>query len=49
MIIKAQSLIRGMLARKKVKSIYGYSMTPGLFRRINGNYLIEMDPIKLEE
>ena len=45
-IIKCQSLIRGMLARKKVKSIYGWEVSPNLFARRIQDYI---DPVKLEE
>ena len=40
-------MIRGFLARRKVRRIYGYEMTHGLLNR--GTVHIEMDPEKLEE
>lgn len=50
LLIKVQAMIRGMLARKKVKAVYGYSMKPGLVgRKLPGTVNIEMDPQKLEE
>jgi hypothetical protein len=50
MLIKVQAMIRGMLARKRVKAVYGYSMKPGLVgRKLPGTVNIEMDPQKLEE
>lgn len=45
-VIKMQSIMRGYLARKQIKRIYGYEMTPGLLNR--GTVHIEMDPEKLE-
>lgn len=45
MLIKVQAMIRGMLARKKVKAVYGYAMKPGLVgRKLPGTVNIEMDP-----
>jgi hypothetical protein len=49
MVIKAQALIRGMLARKRVRTTYGYNLSPGLFNRRGATNLVEMDPAKLEE
>ena len=46
-IVKMQAMMRGFLARKKIKKVYGYEMTPGLLNR--GTVHIEMDPEKLEE
>lgn len=46
-VIKMQSIMRGFLARKKIKKVYGFEMTPGLLNR--GTVHIEMDPEKLEE
>lgn len=46
-VIKAQAIIRGFLARRKVKRIYGFQMSQGLMNR--GTVHIEMDPEKLEE
>ena len=46
-VIKFQAIIRGFLARRRVKKIYGYEMTHGLMNR--GNNQVEMDPEKLEE
>jgi hypothetical protein len=48
LVIKAQALIRGMLARKRVKAIYGFQVSPGIIRK-PGSGLLEMDPVKLEE
>jgi hypothetical protein len=45
-VIKAQALMRGFLARRKVKKVYGYEMSRGLMMR--GSVHIEMDPQKLE-
>ena len=45
-VIKAQALMRGFLARRKVKKVYGYEMSRGLMMR--GSIHIEMDPQKLE-
>lgn len=45
-VIKAQSLMRGFLARRRVKRTYGYEMSRGLMMR--GSVHIEMDPQKLE-
>jgi hypothetical protein len=45
-VIKAQSLMRGFLARRRVKKVYGYEMSRGLMMR--GSVHIEMDPQKLE-
>ena len=39
--------MRGFLARRKIKHVYGFEMTPGLMNR--GTVHIEMDPEKLEE
>ena len=47
LLVKCQSMIRGYLARKKVKKIYGFSASPGLINRTTLH--IEMDPAKLEE
>ena len=47
MVVKMQSMMRGYMARKKVKRVYGFEMTPGLLNR--GTIHIEMDPVKLEE
>ena len=47
MVVKMQSTMRGYLARKRVKKIYGFEMTPGLLNR--GTVHIEMDPERLEE
>ena len=44
-VIKMQAIIRGFLARRRVKNVYGFQMTPGLLRRA----VVEMDPAKLEE
>ena len=49
MVIKAQALMRGMLARKRVKRAYGFEISTGLFHRRGGTNLVEMDPVKLEE
>ena len=46
-VIKFQAITRGYLARRKVKSTYGFEMTHGLMNR--GTTHIEMDPEKLEE
>ena len=46
-VVKMQAIMRGFLARKKIKRVYGYEMTPGLLNR--GTVHIEMDPEKLEE
>lgn len=46
-IIKAQAMMRGFLARRRVKKNFGYEMSPGLLQR--GTVHIEMDPEKLEE
>ena len=46
-VVKMQSIMRGFLARKRIKKVYGYEMTPGLLNR--GTVHIEMDPEKLEE
>ena len=46
-VIKAQAIIRGFLARRRVRRVYGYQMSPGLLNR--GTVHIEMDPEKLEE
>lgn len=46
-IVKMQAIMRGYLARKRIKKVYGYEMTPGLLNR--GTVHIEMDPEKLEE
>jgi hypothetical protein len=45
-VIKAQALMRGFLARRRVKKVYGYEMSRGLMMR--GTVHIEMDPQKLE-
>ena len=45
-VIKAQALMRGFLARRRVKKVYGYEMSRGLMMR--GTIHIEMDPQKLE-
>ena len=45
-VIKAQALMRGFLARRWVKKVYGYEMSRGLMMR--GSVHIEMDPQKLE-
>lgn len=47
LVVKMQSTMRGFLARKRVKKIYGFEMTPGLLNR--GTVHIEMDPERLEE
>jgi len=39
--------MRGFLARRRVRRIYGYEMSPGLLNR--GTIHVEMDPEKLEE
>ena len=46
-VIKAQAFIRGLLARRRVKRVYGFQMSQGLMNR--GTVHIEMDPEKLEE
>jgi len=46
-VIKMQAIMRGYMARKKIKKVYGFEMTPGLLKR--GTVHIEMDPEKLEE
>ena len=46
MVVKMQAVMRGYMARRKIKRIYGYEMTPGLLNR--GTIHIEMDPVKLE-
>ena len=46
-VVKAQAIIRGFLARRRVRRVYGYQMSPGLLNR--GTVHIEMDPEKLEE
>ena len=46
-VLKFQSIIRGFLARRRVKKAYGFEMTHGLMNR--GTVHVEMDPEKLEE
>lgn len=46
-VIKTQAAIRGFIARRRVKRIYGYQMSPGLLNR--GTVHVEMDPDKLDE
>jgi hypothetical protein len=46
-VVKLQSLIRGFLARLKVKSVYGYEMSRGLLMR--GTMNAPMDRERLEE
>lgn len=46
-VVRMQAVMRGYLARKRVKKIYGFAMTPGLLNR--GTVHIEMDPERLEE
>jgi len=47
-VIKAQALMRGMLARRRVKRAYGFEMSPSLFNRRPTN-IVELDPVKLKE
>ena len=46
-VLKFQAIIRGFLARRRVKKLYGFEMTHGLMNR--GTVHVEMDPEKLEE
>jgi len=46
--VKAQAMIRGFLARRKVHRVYGYAAPHGLLNH-QGPVHIEMDPEKLEE
>ena len=46
-VLKFQSIIRGFIARRRVKKTYGFEMTHGLMNR--GTVHVEMDPEKLEE
>ena len=45
-VIKFQAIIRGYLARRRVKKIYGFERTPGMLNR--GRIHIEMDPEQLQ-
>ena len=42
-------MMRGFLARRKVKSLYGYEMTHTLFSKRPGTVPVQMDPAVLEE
>jgi|TARA_B110000305_G_C19259614_1_gene548865 hypothetical protein len=44
-IVRAQALIRGFIARRRVKKVYGFEMTRGLLYRHDS----EIDAEKLEE
>ena len=44
-IVRGQALIRGFLARRRVKKVYGFEMTRGLLH----GYDSEIDAEKLEE
>ena len=46
-VVRMQALIRGFIARRVVKKIYGFEMSQGLL--IRGTVHIEMEPEKLEE
>jgi len=41
LIIKCQAMIRGFLARRRVKNTFGYEMSPNL---ISGKVKINIDP-----
>ena len=47
-VIKAQALLRGFLARRRVKKAYGFEMSRGLIGR-NKNAHLNLDPNELEK
>lgn len=48
-VIKAQSLMRGFLARRRVKRTFGFEASPGIMHRRKYNPNIQLDPVRLEQ
>ena len=46
LVVKLQSMIRGVLARRYIKRVYGFECSPGLRNR--GLQEVEMDSAQLE-